>query len=91
MVNIKDDTDIIQRKNQMYSYFMFTRGGPYWQEVKVTAQAFTIYEIRTFEIMVTLYFIFSFLLVCIGRCGKEMKKTWGKICIIDFFFDLYKY
>ncbi|XP_073656860.1 complex I intermediate-associated protein 30, mitochondrial isoform X3 [Tursiops truncatus] len=37
MVNIREDTDIIQRKDQMYSYFMFTRGGPYWQEVKVTA------------------------------------------------------
>ncbi|XP_023383543.1 complex I intermediate-associated protein 30, mitochondrial isoform X2 [Pteropus vampyrus] len=34
MVHISEDTDIIQRKNQMYSYFMFTRGGPYWQEIK---------------------------------------------------------
>uniref|UniRef100_A0A8C9HXX3 Complex I intermediate-associated protein 30, mitochondrial n=1 Tax=Piliocolobus tephrosceles TaxID=591936 RepID=A0A8C9HXX3_9PRIM len=35
MVNIKEDTDFLQRTNQMYSYFMFTRGGPYWQEVKL--------------------------------------------------------
>ncbi|XP_004380705.1 complex I intermediate-associated protein 30, mitochondrial [Trichechus manatus latirostris] len=40
MVNIREDTDIIQRKNQMYSYFMFTRGGPYWQEVKIPFSKF---------------------------------------------------
>ncbi|KAF6131669.1 NADH:ubiquinone oxidoreductase complex assembly factor 1 [Phyllostomus discolor] len=40
MVNIKEDVDMIQRKNQMYSYFMFTRGGPYWQEVKIPFSKF---------------------------------------------------
>lgn len=40
MVNIKEDTQYIQRKNQMYSYFMFTRGGPYWQEVKIPFSKF---------------------------------------------------
>ncbi|XP_045393191.1 complex I intermediate-associated protein 30, mitochondrial [Lemur catta] len=40
MVNIREDTDIIQRKNQMYSYFMFTRGGPYWQEIKIPFSKF---------------------------------------------------
>ncbi|XDB54498.1 hypothetical protein AB1E18_007966 [Capra hircus] len=40
MVNIREDTDIIQRKDQMYSYFMFTRGGPYWQEVKIPFSKF---------------------------------------------------
>uniref|UniRef100_H0XG26 Complex I intermediate-associated protein 30, mitochondrial n=2 Tax=Otolemur garnettii TaxID=30611 RepID=H0XG26_OTOGA len=40
MVNIKEDSDFIQRKNQMYSYFMFTRGGPYWQEVKIPFSKF---------------------------------------------------
>ncbi|XP_017504036.1 complex I intermediate-associated protein 30, mitochondrial isoform X2 [Manis javanica] len=34
MVSIREDTDIIQRKNQMHSYFMFTRGGPYWQDIQ---------------------------------------------------------
>ena len=49
MVNIREDTDIIQRKDQMYSYFMFTRGGPYWQEVKVTAaQVFSCMKKRSF-------------------------------------------
>ncbi|EQB77312.1 complex I intermediate-associated protein 30, mitochondrial [Camelus ferus] len=42
MVNIREDTDIIQRKSQMYSYFMFTRGGPYWQEVKISSIGFTL-------------------------------------------------
>ncbi|XP_006883057.1 PREDICTED: complex I intermediate-associated protein 30, mitochondrial [Elephantulus edwardii] len=40
MVNIKEDTDIIQKKDQLYSYFMFTRGGPYWQEVKIPFSKF---------------------------------------------------
>ncbi|KAM7327517.1 complex I intermediate-associated protein 30, mitochondrial [Alexandromys fortis] len=40
MVNIKQSTDFIQRKSQMYSYFMFTRGGPYWQEVKIPFSKF---------------------------------------------------
>lgn len=40
MVNIKQDTEFIQKKNQMYSYFMFTRGGPYWQEVKIPFSKF---------------------------------------------------
>ncbi|KAK1338952.1 hypothetical protein QTO34_019621 [Cnephaeus nilssonii] len=40
MVNIREDTDFIQRHNQMYSYFMFTRGGPYWQEVKIPFSKF---------------------------------------------------
>ncbi|KAL0603068.1 Complex I intermediate-associated protein 30, mitochondrial [Plecturocebus cupreus] len=40
MVNIKQDTDFVQRKNQLYSYFMFTRGGPYWQEVKIPFSKF---------------------------------------------------
>ncbi|XP_017386482.1 complex I intermediate-associated protein 30, mitochondrial [Cebus imitator] len=40
MVNIIQDTDFIQRKNQLYSYFMFTRGGPYWQEVKIPFSKF---------------------------------------------------
>lgn len=40
MVNIKQDTDLVQRSNQMYSYFMFTRGGPYWQDVKIPFSKF---------------------------------------------------
>lgn len=40
MVNIREDTDFIQKSNQMYSYFMFTRGGPYWQEVKIPFSKF---------------------------------------------------
>nr|XP_017203615.1 complex I intermediate-associated protein 30, mitochondrial [Oryctolagus cuniculus]XP_017203616.1 complex I intermediate-associated protein 30, mitochondrial [Oryctolagus cuniculus]XP_051678029.1 complex I intermediate-associated protein 30, mitochondrial [Oryctolagus cuniculus]XP_051678031.1 complex I intermediate-associated protein 30, mitochondrial [Oryctolagus cuniculus]XP_051678032.1 complex I intermediate-associated protein 30, mitochondrial [Oryctolagus cuniculus] len=40
MVNIREDTDLIQRKNQMYSYFMFTRGGPYWQNIKIPFSKF---------------------------------------------------
>nr|XP_004660957.2 complex I intermediate-associated protein 30, mitochondrial [Jaculus jaculus]XP_045013762.1 complex I intermediate-associated protein 30, mitochondrial [Jaculus jaculus]XP_045013763.1 complex I intermediate-associated protein 30, mitochondrial [Jaculus jaculus] len=40
MVTIRQDTDFVQKKNQMYSYFMFTRGGPYWQEVKIPFSKF---------------------------------------------------
>ncbi|XP_075388152.1 complex I intermediate-associated protein 30, mitochondrial [Tenrec ecaudatus] len=40
MVNLREDTDLIQKHSQMYSYFMFTRGGPYWQEVKIPFSKF---------------------------------------------------
>nr|XP_034351126.1 complex I intermediate-associated protein 30, mitochondrial isoform X2 [Arvicanthis niloticus] len=59
MVNIKQDTDFIQRKNQIYSYFMFTRGGPYWQEIKGCSQpeALTCHE-NTSQPSPELYFLF---------------------------------
>lgn len=83
MVNISEDTYIIQRKNQMYSYFMFTRGGPYWQEVKVTVQVFNVYKMKSFEIMVTLQLFFFFLSpswkVWEGKEGREPR---DKIYII---------
>ncbi|XP_005381341.1 PREDICTED: complex I intermediate-associated protein 30, mitochondrial [Chinchilla lanigera] len=40
MVNIREQKDFIQSKDQMYSYFMYTRGGPYWQEVKIPFSKF---------------------------------------------------
>lgn len=40
MVNIREDTNIVHKKDQMYSYFLFTRGGPYWQEVKIPFSKF---------------------------------------------------
>uniref|UniRef100_F7FW63 Complex I intermediate-associated protein 30, mitochondrial n=2 Tax=Ornithorhynchus anatinus TaxID=9258 RepID=F7FW63_ORNAN len=40
MVNIREDTDLFHRRHLMYSYFMFTRGGPYWQEVKIPFSKF---------------------------------------------------
>ncbi|KAM5235796.1 complex I intermediate-associated protein 30, mitochondrial [Ctenodactylus gundi] len=40
MVNIREEVEFLQRKDQMYSYFLFTRGGPYWQEVKIPFSKF---------------------------------------------------
>ncbi|XP_068961915.1 complex I intermediate-associated protein 30, mitochondrial [Petaurus breviceps papuanus] len=40
MVNIKTDTDLIHKSQYLHSYFMFTRGGPYWQEVKIPFSKF---------------------------------------------------
>ncbi|XP_036779699.2 complex I intermediate-associated protein 30, mitochondrial isoform X6 [Manis pentadactyla] len=42
MVSIREDTNIIQRKNQMHSYFMFTRGGPYWQDIQLQRKWFLL-------------------------------------------------
>lgn len=86
MVNIREDTDIIQKKDQMYSYFMFTRGGPYWQEVKVTtAQVFSCMKMRSFGHG----YIVVFLLIPLGLWeGKEGRGPKGKIYIIYFFLSL---
>ena len=86
MVNIREDTDIIQRKDQMYSYFMFTRGGPYWQEVKVTtAPVFSCMKRRSFGHG----YIVVFLLIPLGLWeGKEGRGPKDSIYIIDFFLSL---
>uniref|UniRef100_G3WX76 Complex I intermediate-associated protein 30, mitochondrial n=1 Tax=Sarcophilus harrisii TaxID=9305 RepID=G3WX76_SARHA len=42
MVNIKTDTNLIHKSHHLYSYFMYTRGGPYWQEVKISSVGFTL-------------------------------------------------
>lgn len=38
----------------MYSYFMFTRGGPYWQEVKVNFNSSLLGKWGSIENMATL-------------------------------------
>lgn len=37
MVNISAETYFSHQRDDMYSYFLYTRGGPYWQDVKVWA------------------------------------------------------
>uniref|UniRef100_A0A8C3KH45 Complex I intermediate-associated protein 30, mitochondrial n=1 Tax=Calidris pygmaea TaxID=425635 RepID=A0A8C3KH45_9CHAR len=42
MVNIYTDPYFSHQKDDLYNYFMFTRGGPYWEEIKVSTLGFTI-------------------------------------------------
>lgn len=35
MVNISAETYFSHQRDDMYSYFLYTRGGPYWQDIKV--------------------------------------------------------
>lgn len=35
MINIAAETYFSHQKDDMYNYFLYTRGGPYWQDVKV--------------------------------------------------------
>lgn len=35
MINIASETYFSHQKDDIYCYFLYTRGGPYWQEVKV--------------------------------------------------------
>lgn len=38
MINIATETYFSHQKDDIYSYFLYTRGGPYWQDVKVWSQ-----------------------------------------------------
>ncbi|XP_053801272.1 complex I intermediate-associated protein 30, mitochondrial isoform X2 [Vidua chalybeata] len=42
MVNIYTDPYFSHQKDDLYTYFMFTRGGPYWEEIKIRTLGFTI-------------------------------------------------
>ncbi|XP_053330490.1 complex I intermediate-associated protein 30, mitochondrial [Spea bombifrons] len=35
MVNIMTETYFTMQKDDLYNYFLYTRGGPYWQDVKI--------------------------------------------------------
>lgn len=40
MINIAADNYFSHQKDDLYSYFLFTRGGPYWQDVKIPFSKF---------------------------------------------------
>ncbi|NXG28161.1 CIA30 protein, partial [Dromaius novaehollandiae] len=40
MVNISTDPYFSHHKDDLYNYFMFTRGGPYWEEIKIPFSKF---------------------------------------------------
>ncbi|GAA6081230.1 complex I intermediate-associated protein 30, mitochondrial isoform X1 [Tachysurus ichikawai] len=40
MVNISAGTYFSHQRDDMYSYFLYTRGGPYWQDVKIPFSKF---------------------------------------------------
>uniref|UniRef100_A0A8B9PEM8 Complex I intermediate-associated protein 30, mitochondrial n=1 Tax=Apteryx owenii TaxID=8824 RepID=A0A8B9PEM8_APTOW len=40
MVNIYTDPYFFHHKDDLYNYFMFTRGGPYWEEIKIPFSKF---------------------------------------------------
>ncbi|XP_076841826.1 complex I intermediate-associated protein 30, mitochondrial [Brachyhypopomus gauderio] len=40
MVNISAETYFSHQRDDMYSFFLYTRGGPYWQDVKIPFSKF---------------------------------------------------
>ncbi|CAH2327682.1 Hypothetical predicted protein [Pelobates cultripes] len=40
MVNVIHDTYFTNQKDDLYSYFLYTRGGPYWEDVKIPFSKF---------------------------------------------------
>ncbi|MED6232291.1 hypothetical protein ATANTOWER_026799 [Ataeniobius toweri] len=40
MINVATDTYFAHQKYDIYSYFLYTRGGPYWQDVKIPFSKF---------------------------------------------------
>ncbi|XP_067470705.1 complex I intermediate-associated protein 30, mitochondrial [Thunnus thynnus] len=42
MINVAAETYFSHQKDDIYSYFLYTRGGPYWQDVKIPFSKFFI-------------------------------------------------
>uniref|UniRef100_A0A8C5R549 Complex I intermediate-associated protein 30, mitochondrial n=1 Tax=Leptobrachium leishanense TaxID=445787 RepID=A0A8C5R549_9ANUR len=42
MINLRADPYFTNQKDDLYNYFLYTRGGPYWQDVKITALGMTL-------------------------------------------------
>uniref|UniRef100_UPI00398F295C complex I intermediate-associated protein 30, mitochondrial n=1 Tax=Pristiophorus japonicus TaxID=55135 RepID=UPI00398F295C len=40
MVNVSSEMYFTHQKDDLYNYFLFTRGGPYWQDVKIPFSKF---------------------------------------------------
>lgn len=40
MVNVSAETFFSHQRDDIYSYFLYTRGGPYWQDVKIPFSKF---------------------------------------------------
>ncbi|XP_061467372.1 complex I intermediate-associated protein 30, mitochondrial isoform X2 [Rhineura floridana] len=40
MINIYTDPYFSHQKDELYSYFLFTRGGPYWEEIRIPFSKF---------------------------------------------------
>lgn len=40
MINIATETYFSHQKDDLYNYFLYTRGGPYWQDVKIPFSKF---------------------------------------------------
>ncbi|XP_061897236.1 complex I intermediate-associated protein 30, mitochondrial [Entelurus aequoreus] len=40
MINIAAETFFSHQKDDMYNYFLYTRGGPYWQDIKIPFSKF---------------------------------------------------
>lgn len=40
MINIAAETYFSHQKDDIYSYFLYTRGGPYWQDIKIPFSKF---------------------------------------------------
>ncbi|XP_006001615.1 complex I intermediate-associated protein 30, mitochondrial [Latimeria chalumnae] len=40
MINIASEIYFSHQKNDLYNYFLFTRGGPYWQDIKIPFSKF---------------------------------------------------
>ncbi|XP_035529397.1 complex I intermediate-associated protein 30, mitochondrial [Morone saxatilis] len=40
MINLATETYFSHQKDDIYSYFLYTRGGPYWQDVKIPFSKF---------------------------------------------------
>ncbi|KPP74462.1 complex I intermediate-associated protein 30, mitochondrial-like [Scleropages formosus] len=75
MINIAAETYFSHQKDDLYNYFLYTRGGPYWQDVKVSTIGFTLGDKADGPFQLEI----DFIAVCNDRAHTE-----------EFAYEMYK-
>lgn len=77
MINVATETYFSHQKDDIYCYFLYTRGGPYWQEVKVGSVNLRKAQTVAPQLLPLLQIPFSkFFLTSRGRVQDDQHPLW---------------